>query len=224
MNGNQQFNPNGFMPGVRPTGYGATPATTTMGNPMGFLASMAMSKQLGGIYGKSSSSSGSKVSIVKYDDHFKSKSKTWCQDNLVDRHGKPLSAEIIKENPPLCLKFKDCDVVVPIPSHKAMCATATELLEQALGTTEYTLASEDGKKEAAYLLSRALAIKYVEDCGYGAEALGEHCGAGGLPHALKAQTEAQAKTAAAERMTAMEAGTATDKRTHRDILGMYTST
>lgn len=65
----QQYNPNQFMPGVQSTGFAATPATTGVGqSPMGVLATMAMSKQLGGIFGSSSSSSysssSSKVSKI----------------------------------------------------------------------------------------------------------------------------------------------------------------
>ena len=171
----QMYAPNQFMPGVQPTGYPATPAATGYGaNPMGLLASMAMSKQLGGIFGSSSSSSFSSaskdVSIIKYDEYFKKESPNWCLENLKKKNGDPaLTADEIKANPPLGLKFKGCDLIIPIPNPKAMCKTNDELLRQIMGNHPSHV-SDDVRKRNTDELSQALLIQYVDQCGYGTDA------------------------------------------------------
>ena len=171
----------GFIPGgVQPTGYPATPAVSTGYNtPMGTLAAMSMASQLSnGFSGGSSSSFSSSspdVSIVKYDDHFRNESKTWCLDTLKNLDGNPaMTADEIKANPPLGLKFKGCDLVIPIPNAKAMCATSQEVLRDIMGGAQYMSATDKAKKEAAKDLSRALLVQYVETCGYGTAGVGNH--------------------------------------------------
>lgn len=161
----QQYNQNQFMPGVQSTGFAATPATTAVGqSPMGVLATMAMSKQLGGIVGSGSScfsSSSSKVSIVKYDDHFKKQQKNWCQNNLSDKDGNAsMTADEIKANPPLGLHFKDCGLVIPIPNPEAMCATTQHLLSRIMGAG-LAAADEATIKRNKDALSLALLQQYV---------------------------------------------------------------
>ncbi|CAM9097720.1 unnamed protein product [Ectocarpus sp. 12 AP-2014] len=206
----QQYNPNQFMPGVQSTGYAATPATTAVGqSPMGVLATMAMSKQLGGIFGSSSSSSysssSSKVSIVKYDDHFKKLQKDWCLNNLKDLDGNPsMTADEIKANPPLGLYFKDCDLIIPIPNPQAMCATTQHLL--ALLVPNHASVDDATLKRTKENLSRALLQQYVEDCGYGTARLTrEDCAKPRMVVDIPAQTLAAAAAAQATRDAARAA-------------------
>ena len=217
----QMYAPNQFMPGVQPTGYPATPAATGYGaNPMGLLASMAMSKQLGGIFGSSSSSSFSSaskdVSIVKYDEYFKKESPNWCLENLKKVNGDPaLTADEIKANPPLGLKFKGCDLIIPIPSPKAMCKTNEKLLNEILTTPVNQGASAEVKKRNTDDLSKALLIQYVEACGYGTDAFDDpFCAKPNMVHTIPDQTTAQ-RTA----FHNSRAGGNTDPRHLRDIMG-----
>lgn len=131
-------------------------------------------------------SSSSKVSIVKYDDHFKEKG--WCVKNL------GLTEEEVKNNPPLALKFGDCPVVVPIPSYKAMCKTTDEMVKASMTAGEYAKATPEKKKEEAKIISFALAKKFKEECGYGDAALPEQCLPQSFPHELTAKTEAAEAT------------------------------
>lgn len=227
----------GFIPGgVQPTGYPATPAVSSgFSNPIGTLAAMSMASQLSdGFSGGSSSSfssSSSDVSIVKYDDHFRKDSKTWCLENLVDRDGLPaMTADEIKANPPLGLKFKGCDLVVPIPSAKAMCATSQQVLRDIMGGAKYMSATDKEKAEAARELSKAILIQYVEGCGYGTAALDNTiCATGMLPLASTDITKQEADAWRANRQEARRQNMVVNGvypygiRTIRDILKVYTT-
>lgn len=128
-------------------------------------------------------SSSSKVSIVKYDDHFKEKG--WCVKNL------GLSEEEVKANPPLALKFGDCPVVVPIPSYLAMCKTTDEMVRASMTAAAYSIATPEKKKEEAKIISYALAKKFKEECGYGDSPLKKECLPESFPHKLTAWTKVQ---------------------------------
>lgn len=128
-------------------------------------------------------SSSSKVSIVKYDDHFKEKG--WCVKNL------GLTEEEVKKNPPLALKFGDCPVVVPIPSYLAMCKTTDEMVKTSMGPAIYATADSDKKKEEAKLISFALAKKFAFECGYDDKALEQECLPESFPDKLTKWTEDQ---------------------------------
>jgi hypothetical protein len=131
-------------------------------------------------------SSSSKVSIVKYDDHFKEKG--WCVKNL------GLTEEEVKNNPPLALKFGDCPVVVPIPSYKAMCATTDAMVKESMTPGEYAKATPEKKKEEAKIISFALAKKFKEECGYGDSPLKQECLPQSFPHELTPWTQAENAT------------------------------
>ncbi|CAN0245402.1 unnamed protein product [Ectocarpus sp. 6 AP-2014] len=174
-----QFLPGGVSPNPQGTAY---PAVQPMGN-------MFAQMQMLNAFNKSSdsySSSSSKVSIVKYDDHFKKKGADFCYDKLKLKKLNPtpgatpslvrISKEELKENPPLALKFgdKDCHIVLPIPSYKAMCKAAEKMVKEYLdhagvGTTSAL------KKEAADAISQMLLVNFVEQCGYGDDALDAAC-------------------------------------------------
>lgn len=152
------------------------PAGGVTQNPQGFaygqpmntgLNMFAQMQLLKGFSGDSYPSSSSKISILKYDDHFKEKG--WCEKNLRKSDGTALTAEEVKANPPLCLKFGDCPVVIPIPSYQGMCATSNHLLRQLMTPAAFDGADAKTKKGHADVLSRALVVQYVEDCGYGAD-------------------------------------------------------
>lgn len=189
----------GFIPnGVQPTGYPATPAISSgFHNPMGTLAAMSMASQLSnGFSGGSSSSfssSSSDVSIVKYDDHFRKENKNWCLNTLKDLDGNPaMTADEIKDNPPIGLKFKGCDLIIPIPNAKAMCATSQNLLREIMGGSQYMKATDEEKKNAAKNLSRALFLQYIEACGYGTGAIDDDfCARPGLIPLLNDEREDQ---------------------------------
>lgn len=227
----QQYNPNQFMPGVQSTGFAATPATTGVGqSPMGVFATMAMSKQLGGIFGSSSSSSysssSSKVSIVKYDDHFKKQQKNWCQNNLRDKDGNAsMTADEIKANPPLGLHFKDCGLVIPIPNPEAMCATTQHLLSRIMGAG--LAAADDATiKRNKDALSLALLQQYVEDCGYGTGRLAtEQCAQPRMAHDISDQTQPEATGAQvirdAQRAMNPPGPRANDRKSLRAFMGIH---
>lgn len=161
---------------MQPGGVGHNPqgfAYASAPNPLANLTAFAAFSKLGKGFGSNSySSSSPKVSIVKYDDHFKEKG--WCEKNLVKPGKEQFSAEEIKKNPPLALKFGDCDFVVPIPSHEAMCKTTEELLKVRMGSS-YKISSSEEKKNAANAISKELLLNFVEECGYGKDALPDEC-------------------------------------------------
>ncbi|CBN80441.1 EsV-1-143 [Ectocarpus siliculosus] len=174
-----QFLPGGVSPNPQGTAY---PAVQPMGN-------MFAQMQMLNAFNKSSdsySSSSSKVSIVKYDDHFKKKGADFCYDKLKLKKLNPtpgatprlvrISKEELKENPPLALKFgdKDCHIVLPIPSYKAMCKAAEIMVRDYLSHAGIGTTSAS-KKEAADAISQMLLVNFVEQCGYGDDALDAAC-------------------------------------------------
>jgi hypothetical protein len=171
---------NPFIPGgTTPTGYGAYPAMQPMNSGLGSLAMMsALSKGFGGS-SSSYSSSSSDVSIVKYDDHFGE--KDWCFTNLrkpptaSQSVGDKFTQDELKKNPPLALKFghKDCNVVIPIPSHEAMCKATKAMVSDVIGPS--TTASEDLKKKVSDAISKALLYNYVAECNYDDQKLTPAC-------------------------------------------------
>lgn len=209
------MNPAAFQPG----GVTQNPQGFAYGQPMNSGLNMfAQMQLLKGFSGDSSySSSSSKISIVKYDDYFKS--KTWCVDNLKKSDGTPLTAEEVKANPPLCLKFGDCPVVIPIPSYKGMCATADHLIRELMTPAAFDGADTKTKKGHADVLSRALAVQYVEDCGYGADRFQDSkCTTTRLPPYLQDANDTQILTNETARQTALAAGTRANSRYLRDIM------
>lgn len=164
---------------TNPQGY-AQGAVQPYGGGFGMLAQLQMLKGFEG--SSSSSSSSSKVKIVKYDDEF---GKGWCAKNLK----KPVpsstpaaapgsfSEDELKKNPPLALKFgdKDCNVLIPIPSHEAMCATSKIMLGEYLGATQVSVATEDQKKKASIRISKALLVNYVSKCDHSDQKLSPSC-------------------------------------------------
>lgn len=160
QNGGVSHNPQGYAYGAAQP-YGG----------LGVLAQMQLMKGFSGS-GSSYSSSSSKVSIVKYDDHFKEKG--WCAKNLRKPDGSKFSDEEIKKNPPLGLKFgdKDCNVVIPIPSHEAMCATTKAMVSDFLGSGMH---ADDVQKKASEAISKALLYNYVKECDHSDEMLEPTC-------------------------------------------------
>lgn len=159
QNGGVSPNPQGYA-------YGAA-------RPYGGLGVLAQMQLMKGFSGSGSySSSSSKVSIVKYDDHFKEKG--WCAKNLRKPDGTKFTEEEIKKNPPLALKFgdKECNVVIPIPSHESMCATTKTMVSDFLGSGVH---SDEVKKKASDAISKALLYNYVKQCDHADEKLDPTC-------------------------------------------------
>lgn len=171
---------------ANPHGY-AQGAVQPYGGGLGVLAQMQMLKG----FDKSSSysSSSSKVKIVKYDDEF---GKGWCANNLKKTGATGVSEDELKKNPPLALKFgdKDCNVLIPIPSHEAMCTTTKTMLGEYLGATQASVATEDQKKKASIRISKALLVNYVSQCNHSDQKLGPSCFAA---DELGAQVPSQSK-------------------------------
>ncbi|CAN0546693.1 unnamed protein product [Ectocarpus sp. 12 AP-2014] len=205
MNYNQ-FQPGGVSPNPQGTAY---PAVQT-NFPANLFAQMQMLKAFSGS-SDSYSSSSSKVSIVKYDDHFKKKGADFCHDRLQLEKPNPntqpgapshirLTKEELKENPPLALKFgdKDCQIVLPIPSYKAMCKAAEKMISDYLSHSNLGT-STDTKKQAADAISQMLLQNFVRDCGYGDEALDQACydkGVVNIPNESQAQQKQRLSNAA----------------------------
>lgn len=165
------FQPGGVTANSQGYAYGAAQPVSS---GMGLLAQMQLLK---GFSGSGSSSYGSSsvngVSIIKCDDHF---GKDWCFTHLVKPGtGGKFTADEIKKNPPLAIKFKDCDIIIPIPSQKAMCETGKVLIEQYLTPPVFAAASPDVRKDAAKAISKALLHDYVEECNYDDQVLSQMC-------------------------------------------------
>lgn len=170
--------------GVTPNSNGFTQPAYAAPNMFQYLTLNAMMKKDSGSY----PSSSSKVSIVKYDDHFKEKG--WCVKNLKHPNGQPFTKDQVAENPPLALKFGDCPVVIPIPSYKAMCTTTDKLLAE-LMEGSYNGASKEEKKEHAETLSKGLVKKFMLECDHGEDALEEACLPGGMVEELTSHTRGE---------------------------------
>ncbi len=191
------FQQGGVSPNPQGYAYGAA---QPYGGGLGVLAQMQLLKGFSG--SDSHSSSSSKVSIVKYDDEF---GKGWCASNLhipakpavagVVPSPRLMTDEEVKKNPPLALKFgdKECNVLIPIPSHEAMCKTSKELVAKFIGTGMH---SDDTKKKASQAISKALIYNYVAECDYSDKALGPMCfAAQDLLSPMPAQSQAENKQA-----------------------------
>ncbi|CAM9202546.1 unnamed protein product [Pylaiella littoralis] len=192
MNYNYNTNPS-FQPGgVSHNPYGQSYPVANAPSAFAGLATMsAFSKA----FSKSSSypSTSSKVSIVRYDDHFKD--KKWCLKNLVKNDGSEFTEQELKENPPLALKFDDCPVIVPIPSYAAMHATSKQLIRTMMTPGKYAAANDDAKAQMGKSLSEALIKQYVEDCNYGTDPLSESCAPTRLPHEIPPETRPELEAA-----------------------------
>lgn len=222
----QMYPPNHLLPGVTATGHAPTPAMNPL-FPPGLIAGMALKGTLGSMLGSSSSSSSSSfssaskdVSIIKYDEYFKKDDgPNWCLDNLKKKNGDPaLTADEIKANPPLGLKFKGCDLIIPIPNPKAMSNTNDVLLRQVLGPN-FAASGDDIKKDNTTKLSKALLIQYVEECGYGTAAHTDpFCAKPNMVERLPNFTRGDKLLFDRTRKTNLASNSYTDKRPLRHIL------
>ena len=176
----------------------AVPATSAV--PMGNIFAHT---QLARAFDKSSDSSSSKISIVKYDEYFKKKGKgdDYCFNVLKLKVKKPdgtyrtLSKQELKENPPLALKFgdKECWIILPIPSFLAMCKAARQMVDNFL--TEAGIgATKEERQLAGDAISGMLLQEFVKSCGYGDKALERKC----FEHGFKETQEQQWKRVVAE--------------------------
>ncbi|CAM9109892.1 unnamed protein product [Ectocarpus sp. 12 AP-2014] len=189
---------NTFQPGGvthNPHGY-AYGAPQPMNSGLSMLAQMQLLKGFSGDSGScSSSSSSSKVSIVKYDDHFKEKG--WCAEHL----RKPGAAddkftpEEMKKNPPLGLKFgnKECNVVIPIPSHEAVCETTKKMVTDFFPPS--TVPTDEQKKQASDAITKALLYNYVKQCDHSSDRLTPECFASQDLRDMPTQSRAEHKAA-----------------------------
>lgn len=196
------FQPGGVAPNPQGTAYPAM-QPSGLGN---MFTQMQLLKAFSGS-SDSYSSSSSKISIVKYDDHFKKKGADFCYDKLQLEKPDPsnaqntirLTKEELKENPPLALKFgdKDCHIVLPIPSYKAMCKAAATMVTQYLNHANIGTTSET-KKEAADAISQMLLVNFVKQCGYGDDPLNRACyDQGGVDIPIESQERQKARLVSA---------------------------
>lgn len=138
---------------VNPYGY-ASPVANA--NPFSALVlAHGMRKAFSG-----SSSSDPDVSVVTYDSYmddseFSTKTLGISKIDL-ETFGKPLG-----------LKYKDCGVVIPLPSKKAVCNTIEKQIKAATGNADL---SEKRKTEIMRMISNNLAEDFFKrQCGYGAD-------------------------------------------------------
>ncbi len=168
--GQQQFIQGGVSPNPGGYAYASSPQVVPQ------TSALAQMMALKGVFGSSKSSSSSssypsaskKISIVKYDDHFKEKGWS-CQNYLRKPDGSRFTQDELDQNPPLALKYggEDCPIVVPIPSYKAMCASTNTVLRTYMGPVPFASATPEAKKRAADAISKLMLINFVHGCGYG---------------------------------------------------------
>lgn len=141
------------------TGYAPQPGVQV--NPIGYsspvvspfhqiIANHGLSKMISGISGSSSYSSDPDVAVVTYDSFMDDKEFTINRLGLnssdVKEHGKPLG-----------LKFKDCGVVIPLPSKKSVCSAIDRQINTVTGNK--TLSDKE-KKALLKDISEKLAIEF----------------------------------------------------------------
>jgi len=150
--------PYGTVPGqapyraqVNPHGY-ASPVVQS--NP---FAALVMHHGLKKAFGGSSYSADPDVAVVTYDSYMDDKdysTKTLGISSIdLKTFGKPLG-----------LKFKDCDVVIPLPSKKAVCNAVEKQVTDVAGSD----ISDKKKKEIMQMISNNLAIEFFKNqCKHG---------------------------------------------------------
>ena len=133
------------QPGVKTNPYGyASPVAQA--NPFSALVlAHGMRKAFSG----SSSSSDPDVSVVTYDSYMDdknySKNTLGLTDTDIKNFGKPLG-----------LKFKDCGVVIPLPSKKAVCT----MIENQISDIAQRDITADEKKRVLKMISDNLAVDF----------------------------------------------------------------
>ncbi len=149
------YYPHGSVPGqgyVQP-GVQANPAgyASPVANPFHqIMVNHGVSKMISGITGSSSYSSDSDVAVVTYDSfmddkNFAKETLGMTETNL-KVFGKPLG-----------LKFKDCGVVIPLPSKVSVCrAIDTKIEDVANGT----VLSDKQKKDVLRIINTNLAVEF----------------------------------------------------------------
>ena len=144
------------QPGVQanPVGYAAS-----VGNPFHqLMVNHGVSKMISGMTGSSSYSSSSDATIVTYDSYMKDKefSKTVLK----------LSEQDLKDHgAPFGLKYKDCDVVIPLPSKRSVCNAVNNKVNDLMNGTSRTLTDKE-KKEVMLRISENLATEFFStQCG-----------------------------------------------------------
>lgn len=141
------------QPGVQanPIGYAAPVA-----NPFhNLIASHGLSKMISGMSGSSSSSSYSSdpdVSVVTYDSYMEDKEFSKTVLGIRDIHMK-------KFGKPMGLKFKDCGVVIPLPSKVAVCNAIDGQIEN---VTNGAVLSDKKRKEVMKKINENLAISFFK--------------------------------------------------------------
>lgn len=137
------------QPGVQanPVGYAAPVA-----NPFHqLMVNHGVSKMISGMTGSSSYSGDPDVSVVTYDSYMKDKdfvkSTLKISESNLKAFGKPLG-----------LKFKDCGVIIPLPSKVAVCNAVEGKINSVVGSGN-TL-SKEKKADIIKLVNENLAIEF----------------------------------------------------------------
>ncbi len=171
------YYPHGSVPGqgyVQP-GVQANPVgyVSPVANPFyNIVANHGMSKMISGMTGSSSSfSSDPDVTVVTYDSYMKEKdySKTTLgiSESDLKTFGKPLG-----------IKFKDCDLIVPLPSKGSVCRAIDNQIEDVVGGATI---SDTKRKEIMQKINDNLAKNFFKKCKYGGDFSTTDCQ--GLPPA-----------------------------------------
>lgn len=133
---------------VNPIGY-AAPVVNPFHN---LIAGHGLSKMISGMSGSSSYSSDSDVTVVTYDSYMDD--KNFAKETLgmtetnLKIFGKPLG-----------IRYKDCGLVVPIPSKVSVCRTIDKKIQQVNGGA---VVSDKKKKDVLRIINENLAIEFFK--------------------------------------------------------------
>lgn len=145
------------QPGVQPNPAGYVSPVTSPFHQL--MVNHGVSKMISGMAGSSSSySSSSDATIVTYDSYMKNKE---FSKNVLK-----LSEQDLKDHgPPFGIKYKDCEVVIPLPSKRSVCNAVNNKVTDLMKSTGRTLTDVE-KKEVMLRISENLATEFFgRQCG-----------------------------------------------------------
>lgn len=139
-------------------GYQVQPGVQT--NPMGYaspvgnpFSALVLSHGLKSAFGGASSSSDPDVSVVTYDSYMNDKEFSNKTLEISEKHMKDYGK-------PLGLKFKDCGVIIPLPSKVSVCSAIESQIENVTGGVDL---SEKKRKEIYAKINENLAKRFFTD-------------------------------------------------------------
>lgn len=163
--------------------YGAVPQQSyqvqngAQVNPYGYASPVAQANPFSALvlahgmrqaFSGSSSSSDPDVSVVTYDSYMDDKEfstkKLSIAPEDIETHGKPLG-----------LKFKDCGVVIPLPSKRVVCNSVKNQIKKINGNSDV---SDEEMKKLGKAISTKLAVDFfTTQCLHGKNLETQQCNA-----------------------------------------------